>query len=212
MSVSVSWQVQTLECCKKADGTGHTNVPKVIKGKFESAVNYTMPSGKVKRIPNPTIAYDGCNMMDPKVKTCMELQATRMREGEICLPGSLGTDEAFSLLFFKNTKQNSYVDSGDKDGDGISDDEDRSSKIPKQCVWKEDQLTNGIEQQLGQECKSDTDCETSLGKLGEKVRMLQFGSLSCLCRAWSVLVQIRIVCLGFRTWPGNEYRAYVLAY
>lgn len=198
MSVSISWQVKTLECCKKADGAT-PYVPSIIKGKFQYPINFTKPDGSIKRIPNPAMALEDCRMQDPSVQKCMALQDTRFKDGEICLPGSLGTQAGYSFFVFKGDKPNSYVDDVDTNNDGISDDEEKNLKMEKHCVWKEDQLGNGVELRLGKSCTADDDCKTSLGNLGEAVRMLQLGSLSCLCTAWCGLIQIRIGYLGFRT-------------
>ena len=164
-------------------------MPSIIKGKFQYPINFTKPNGSIKRIPNPAMTVEDCRMQDPSVQKCMALQDTRFKDGEICLPGSLGTQAGYSFFVFKGDKPNSYVDDVDANNDGISDDEEKSVKMEKHCVWKEDQLGNGIELRLGKSCNADDDCKTSLGNLGEAVRMLQFGSLSCLCTAWCGLIQ-----------------------
>ena len=183
VSVSVSWQAQTLECCTKADGKT-PYVPSVIKGKFQYPINFTKPNGSIKRMANPAMAMDDCRMQDPAVKKCMAEQETRYQDGEICLPGSFGTEEAYKFLIFQGTKSNSYLDDKDTNNDGISDEEEQSDKMEKHCVWKKDQLGDGNELLLGKSCETDGDCKTSLGNLGVAVRMLQLGSWSCLCTAW----------------------------
>ena len=159
-------RVQTLECCKTANGEA-PKVPAIVKGKFENATTYTFPGGRIKRMPNPTMAYDGCGMHDPVIKACMETQATRFNDGEICLPGSFGTAHGFTWLFFANEKPNSYDDYKDDNLDGVSDAEEQSNDMVKHCVWRGDQLTNGIEERLGRACEKDDDCTTSLGEVGE---------------------------------------------
>lgn len=158
-------RVQTLECCKTADGEP-PKMPAIVKGKFENATTYTLPSGRIKVMPNPTMAYD-CRMHDSGVKACMETQATRFNDGEICLPGSLGAADMYTFLFFKNNKPNSYADDTHDNLGGISDAEEKSNDMVKHCVWRQDQLTNGIEALLGRSCKNDDDCTTSLGEVGE---------------------------------------------
>jgi len=169
---------QAIKCC------GQKEMPKVVKGKFEKDVNYTDPDNNPLAIHNPILA---CNFLADGFRTCLADVQERVSSGELCVEGATGFKEGWtSLIFFSNSKKNSYDDqeglgASSHSYPGISEQEHKSLAIEKHCVWSEDnnagaEAWNGA---LGVECKENKDCKSSIPDEGVAGKCVEASRAFC---------------------------------
>jgi len=149
--------VQAQECCGRSAATSN-----ITLGRFDTFTQELFEGARIS-YRNPVLA---CNLLDPDLASCLNDKAKKTTKNEICLEGATLMEQGYSKLIFSQSKTGWY-DTADNDGNGVPDQEERSARIERQCVWKEDSrlLPSGLEEpKHGSECTGDADCVSLSGE------------------------------------------------
>mmetsp|Transcript_30496 Transcript_30496/g.81357 ORF Transcript_30496/g.81357 Transcript_30496/m.81357 type:complete len:775 (+) Transcript_30496:410-2734(+) len=139
-------RMQAIECCGMS-------VPQIVKG-WMPVTHGSSPTGAVTNLTDPSLA---CNMLDPAVASCFADQAQKVSDGLACFDGSMGFTSPYYSFWLR---RNWYDNRDDGTETTAGSQEQSSSRMAKHCVFSE---RPEAETKYGVECKSSSDCGSSLG-------------------------------------------------